>query len=233
MGADGGAAAEVAVAPATAGSGRARSDGRLTADTTLSYVNFGEQIKQWTNLHALSQTPTYTDYPQSSATRTRYGSAGGTAPVEAISFQGYGHSIPFDEAQAVRFLGLDNANPTPPVPTTTPGTTTPPTSPPPADAGCTASVSLNSWTGGFVATVRVTAGSAGTSGWTVSMNLPAGSSVTNTWNASASGSTGAVRFTNVGFNDRLTPGQATEFGFQGSGSGSGMSPACTATVPSA
>ncbi|MBM0205934.1 PHB depolymerase family esterase [Micromonospora sp. NPDC051227] len=87
-----------------------------TTDTTLSYVNFGEQIKQWTNVQGVSQTPSFTDSPQTSATRTRYGGTGGTAPVEAISFQGYGHSIPFDAAQAVRFLGLDTTSPTTPPP---------------------------------------------------------------------------------------------------------------------
>ena len=30
-------------------------------------------------------------------------------------------------------------------------------------------------------------------------------------------------------NGRLTPGQVTEFGFQGTGSGSGMTPTCTAS----
>ncbi|MEV4118887.1 PHB depolymerase family esterase [Micromonospora sp. NPDC049645] len=87
-----------------------------TTDTTLSYVNFGEQIKQWTNVQGVSQTPSYTDSPQTSATRTRYGGTGGTAPVEAISFQGYGHSIPFDAAQAIRFLGFDTTSPTTPPP---------------------------------------------------------------------------------------------------------------------
>lgn len=115
-----------------------------------------------------------------------------------------------------------------PDPTTPPPTTPPPTTPPPGGAGCSASVSLDSWTGGFVATVRVTAGSAGTSGWTVAVTLPGGAGVTSTWNASASGSTGAVRFTNVGYNGRLGPGQSTEFGFQGTGAGSGMTPLCTA-----
>ncbi|MEU8255579.1 PHB depolymerase family esterase [Micromonospora inaquosa] len=87
-----------------------------TTDTTLSYVNFGEQIKQWTNVQGVSQTPSFTDSPQTSATRTRYGGTGGTAPVEAISFQGYGHSIPFDAAQAIRFLGFDGTSPTTPPP---------------------------------------------------------------------------------------------------------------------
>ncbi|MBF9128225.1 cellulose binding domain-containing protein [Plantactinospora sp. S1510] len=123
---------------------------------------------------------------------------------------------------------------TPPVNPTTPpvNPTTPPvnpTTPPQGGGGCTATVSLNSWTGGFVATVRVTAGSSGTNGWTVSMTLPGGASVTNTWSASSSGSTGTVRFSNVSYNGRLTSGQVTEFGFQGNGSGSGMTPTCTAS----
>src|SRR5579883_50780 len=35
-----------------------------TADTTLNYVNFGEEIKQWTNVLGVSQTPSSTDMPQ-------------------------------------------------------------------------------------------------------------------------------------------------------------------------
>ena len=50
-------------------------------------------------------------------------------------------------------------------------------------AGCSASVSLNSWTGGFVATVRVTAGSAAINGWSVGLTLPSGAAVTNSWNS--------------------------------------------------
>ena len=45
-----------------------------TADTTLNYNNFGEEIKQWTNVLGISQTPVATDSPQSGWTRTRYGS---------------------------------------------------------------------------------------------------------------------------------------------------------------
>ncbi|MFI6760820.1 endo-1,4-beta-xylanase [Micromonospora sp. NPDC050417] len=114
----------------------------------------------------------------------------------------------------------------------TPPTTTPPpptTTPPPGGAGCSASVSLNSWTGGFVATIRVTAGSSGTNGWTVTTTLPAGATVTNTWNATASGNSGNVQFRNVSYNGRLTAGQTTEFGFQGTGSATGMTPSCTAS----
>ncbi|MEU8331719.1 endo-1,4-beta-xylanase [Micromonospora sp. NPDC048839] len=123
--------------------------------------------------------------------------------------------------------GPTTPGPTSPPPTSPSPTTPPPTTPPPG--GCTASVSLNSWTGGFVASVKVTAGAAGTNGWNVSVTLPGGASVTNTWSATASGSTGTVRFANVNYNGRLGAGQVTEFGFQGTGSGAGMTPTCTAS----
>ncbi|MEV4758468.1 cellulose binding domain-containing protein [Micromonospora sp. NPDC049559] len=118
---------------------------------------------------------------------------------------------------------------TPPntTPPTTPPNTTPPTTPP-AGAGCSAALSLNQWTGGFTATVRVTAGSSPVNGWTVAATLPSGASVTNVWNANRSGTTGTVQFTNVAYNGSLAPGQSTEFGFQGSGTGTGMTSACTA-----
>jgi poly(hydroxyalkanoate) depolymerase family esterase len=100
-----------------------------TTDSTLNYNNFGEQIKQWTNVLGVSQTPAFTDQPQSNWTRTRYGATGIGAPVEAISIQGVGHSLPLSgqAALAIQFFGLD----TNPPPTTPPPTTPPPTTPPP------------------------------------------------------------------------------------------------------
>jgi acetylxylan esterase len=64
-----------------------------TTDTTLRYPNFGEEIKQWTNVAGISQTPTTTDHPKASWTRTRY-NLGGTVQVEGISIQGVGHALP-------------------------------------------------------------------------------------------------------------------------------------------
>jgi poly(hydroxyalkanoate) depolymerase family esterase len=87
-----------------------------TTDTTLAYANFGEEIKQWTNVSGLSQTPSYTDYPQSSWTRTRYGGdIGARAAVEGISIAGTGHTLPQPGmiAYAISFLGLDTGS-TPP-----------------------------------------------------------------------------------------------------------------------
>jgi endo-1,4-beta-xylanase len=119
---------------------------------------------------------------------------------------------------------------TPPTtPSTTPPTTpTTPATTPPTGSGCGATVSLNQWTGGFVATVRVTAGSAALNGWTVALTLPGGAAVTNTWNVTASGSSGAVSFTNVGYNGSVAAGAYTEFGFQGTGTGPSGALACTA-----
>ncbi|WP_030512622.1 alpha/beta hydrolase family esterase, partial [Microbispora rosea] len=65
-----------------------------TTDTTLAYPNYGEEIKQWTNLNGLSQTPAFTDHPQSSWTRTRYGNTSTQATVEGISISGVGHQLP-------------------------------------------------------------------------------------------------------------------------------------------
>jgi cellulase/cellobiase CelA1 len=116
--------------------------------------------------------------------------------------------------------------PTSPPPTTPPPTTPPPTTPPPT--GCSASVSINQWTGGFVATIRVTAGSSPISGWTVTMTLPPGASITNAWSSNRSGNSGTVEFTNVNYNGSIAAGQSTEFGFQSTGTGAGMTPLCSA-----
>ncbi|GAA4949099.1 endo-1,4-beta-xylanase [Actinoplanes utahensis] len=103
------------------------------------------------------------------------------------------------------------------------------TSPQPGGA-CSASVSLDSWNGGFVATIRVTAGSAPVTGWTVGLTLPSGSAVTSAWNATATGAGGAVSFRNVAYNGQLPAGGGTEFGFQGTGTGTGptATPVCSA-----
>ncbi len=80
-----------------------------TTDATLNYNNFGEEIKQWTNVLGLSQTPSFTDTPQSGWTRTRYGGTGAQAPVEAYSLAGTGHSMMLNGqvAYAVTYFGLD------------------------------------------------------------------------------------------------------------------------------
>jgi len=94
---------------------------------------------------------------------------------------------------------------------------------------CTAAYSVtSSWTGGFVANVNVTAGSAGTTSWKVALALPSGTALTSGWNANFTGSTGTVTATNASYNGALGAGQSTSFGFQGTGSGSGVTATCAA-----
>ncbi|WP_328647339.1 PHB depolymerase family esterase [Amycolatopsis sp. NBC_00348] len=104
-----------------------------TADDTLRYPNFGEEVKQWTNLAGVSQTASGTDQPQSGWTRARYGGTGVQAPVEAISVQGAGHVLPQSGmvGYAIAYLGLNSGGTTTTTPTT-PTTPTTTTSPPPA-----------------------------------------------------------------------------------------------------
>ncbi|WP_431935591.1 glycoside hydrolase family 6 protein [Micromonospora sp. RP3T] len=120
------------------------------------------------------------------------------------------------------------APPTTAPPTTAPPTTAPPTTPPPNGNGCSASVSLNQWSGGFTASVTVTAGSADLNGWTVTITLPGGAATTGVWSAQASGTSGTVRFTNVSYNGHVGAGQSTNFGFQGTGTGPGGTATCAA-----
>lgn len=78
-----------------------------TADSILFYPNFGEEIKQWTNVHHLSQTPIFTDHPQPTWTRTFYGHGFGSIDVEAISEDGITHNIQIQESATLHFFHLD------------------------------------------------------------------------------------------------------------------------------
>ncbi|MEU9045997.1 MULTISPECIES: PHB depolymerase family esterase [unclassified Kitasatospora] len=82
-----------------------------TADTILSHNNLGEEIKQWTDVLGVSQTPSATDTPAANWNRTRYDNSAGTTQVEAYSIVGAGHQLPVQgtamAANAIHFMGLD------------------------------------------------------------------------------------------------------------------------------
>jgi len=80
-----------------------------TSDETLSYNNFAESIKQWTNVLGVSGTPTTTEtnQPQASFTRTRYKDTGGVVRVEAVSEAGQPHALIVPADQPIKFFGLD------------------------------------------------------------------------------------------------------------------------------
>lgn len=77
--------------------------------------------------------------------------------------------------------------------------------------------------------VSVTAGSTAINGWRVTLTLPSGVTITNLWNGANSGTTGSVAVTNASYNGQLGAGQATSFGFQANGSGTGVTASCTPT----
>ncbi|MEU7994782.1 PHB depolymerase family esterase [Micromonospora sp. NPDC049060] len=203
-----------------------------TNDEVLRYPNFGEQIKQWTDVHGLSQTPTYTDSPQAGYTRTRYGGSGDRAPVEAISMQGVSHNLPVDAAQAIRFFGLDTAAPpttpppTTPPPTSPPPSTPPPSTPPPSPGACRVGYTVNAWNAGLTASVTVTnTGTTTVNGWSLAFTLPAGQSITNGWNATYAPTSGAVTARNVSYNATIAPGTSVSVGFQATHTGDTGRPA--------
>jgi poly(hydroxyalkanoate) depolymerase family esterase len=205
-----------------------------TADTTLNYANFGEEIKQWTNVLGVSQTPSFTDSPQSGWTRTRYGSTGVGAPVEGVSVQGVGHSLPLGgmAAYAIQFMGLNGTSaptPTPTVgrtPTATVGTTPTPT--PTVGGGSTCSVHYavtNQWSGGFGASVTINnTGTSTINGWSLKWTFPDGQTISQIWNASDTQSGGNVTATNLSYNGTIASGGNTNFGFNGAWNGSNTNP---------
>jgi poly(hydroxyalkanoate) depolymerase family esterase len=79
-----------------------------TADTIISYVNFGEEVKQWTDV--LRARPAGTDQPGPMWTRTRYADRSGRTVIEAVSIEGAPHGIAFSEPDiewhAIGFFGL-------------------------------------------------------------------------------------------------------------------------------
>lgn len=79
-----------------------------TADTILYYPNFGEEVKQWTNV--LDAHLAYTDHPRPAWTHTVYADRAGKVEVDAYSVAGEDHNLGFhypDWAQlAIRFFGL-------------------------------------------------------------------------------------------------------------------------------
>ncbi|MBO9554759.1 GDSL-type esterase/lipase family protein [Cellulomonas sp.] len=131
---------------------------------------------------------------------------------------------------------LDGTTPTTtPTPTPTTPTPTPTASPtytmppvPPGTPGCIATYTLAStWPGGFVASVRVTAVGAPITGWRVTLSLPNGQ-VANAWSAQPTLTSGDARqFGNAAWNGSLAVGQATEFGFQGTGDGQAAGVNCS------
>ena len=199
-----------------------------TADTTLNYNNFGEEIKQWTNVLGVSQTPVTTDTPQSGWTRTRYGNSTAQAPVEGISVADVGHSLPLSgQARlAITFFGLDSSGPT--TPPTTPSTsppTTPPTTPPTNGGACRVAATISAWNTGLTASVTITnTGTSAINGWSLGFTLPSGQTITQGWNATYSPASGQVTAHNASYNAAIAPGASVNIGYQANHTGNSGAP---------
>jgi poly(hydroxyalkanoate) depolymerase family esterase len=193
-------------------------------DATLRYPNFAEEIKQWTNVLGVSQTPVLTDSPQSGWTRTRYGSAATQAPVEAISVAGVGHSLPTSgmAERTISFFGLD----TPTVPDPSGSATTPPPSPttPPPAGNCRVGYTVNAWNTGLTASITITNTGPALTSWSLGFTLPAGQVITSGWNATYAPSSGAVTARNVSYNGALATGASTSIGLQATHTGDSGKP---------
>nr|WP_157408738.1 PHB depolymerase family esterase [Actinoplanes sp. N902-109] len=204
-----------------------------TTDDTLRYPNFGEEIKQWTNVLGVSQTPVLTDTPQSGWTRTRYGSASVQAPVEAISVAGVGHSLPLSgQAElAIKFFGLDSTGPSQPTPSQPTPSQPSPSQPSPSQPSgpastCRVTDTVSAWNTGLTSSITITnAGTTAISGWQLGFTLPQGQTITSGWNATFAPSTGAVTATNASYNAQIAPGASVGIGFQATHTGNTAGPA--------
>jgi poly(hydroxyalkanoate) depolymerase family esterase len=78
-------------------------------DETLSFHNFGEEVKQWTNVLGVNEQPTTTErgVPEATWTRTRYADSAGVVQVEAIIETSQPHNLKVLAEQAVQFFELD------------------------------------------------------------------------------------------------------------------------------
>ncbi|MDN0196504.1 PHB depolymerase family esterase [Streptomyces sp. S.PNR 29] len=182
-----------------------------TEDAVLRYPNFGEEIKQWTNVHGVSQTPAATDTPQSGWTRTRYGGTGDRAPVEAISLQGAGHDVyawGMGE-RALTFFGLNSSGP----------------APGPQPGACKVTATTSPWSTGLTASVTITnTGTTAINGWKLGFTLPAGQTITGGWGATYTPASGAVTATNAAYNGSLAPNASVSIGYQANHTGNSAAP---------
>jgi acetylxylan esterase len=83
-----------------------------TNDATISPINLGESVKEWTNVLGLSETPTSKDTTTTSVAtydRQFWKNTCGFTVLESWAGQGGGHSMAYEEDAILKFFGLDVA----------------------------------------------------------------------------------------------------------------------------
>lgn len=81
-----------------------------TQDDALHFRNFGESIKQWTDVLETGAEPASVDMdtPRNPWTRFRYTNASGEVRLEAFRGEGEPHNFTIPAEEVIRFFGLDS-----------------------------------------------------------------------------------------------------------------------------
>jgi poly(hydroxyalkanoate) depolymerase family esterase len=177
-----------------------------TADTTLNFNNFGQEILQWTNVTGVSSTPVSTTTPVSGWTETMYGSTANPT-VEGFAISGAGHVLPESgqgmESRAISFFGLNS--------TSSGGNTV-----------TVANPGTQTGTVGMAASVQVSATDSGGAALTFSATgLPAGLSISSSGLISGTPTTAATSSVTVTARDSTGASGSTTFSWVISTSGGG------------
>jgi acetylxylan esterase len=72
----------------------------------LSYKNVAEDVKEWTNLLGLSETPAGSNIPKSGTTRQYRKNSCGYTVYKTFSLSGVGHSVSVDTAAVTTYLSI-------------------------------------------------------------------------------------------------------------------------------
>ncbi len=116
-------------------------------------------------------------------------------------------------------------------PVTTTTTTAPNTTTTSGAGGISCAVTrLDQWGSGYVASIKVTNTGAPITSWSVPLTFSQSTSVVNSWSVSLSGAGTSWVASNTSGNGSLGTGASTEFGFQGTASGT-ISVSCGGTTP--
>jgi acetylxylan esterase len=76
-----------------------------TSDPVVNFALENEQIKQWTSIHGISDTPksTVTNSPKAGTTRKIFGDG---RKVVAFQVTGVGHPCPVNQAEVLKWFGI-------------------------------------------------------------------------------------------------------------------------------
>ncbi|WP_373428676.1 cellulose binding domain-containing protein [Streptomyces sp. B1I3] len=93
-----------------------------------------------------------------------------------------------------------------------------------ADSGCRVDYSVNQWTGGYTAQIKVTNLGQALTGWRLTWTYTGDQKVTSAWNASVTQTGASVVAVDTGWNGALATGGTAEFGLQGTVRSAGSAP---------